>query len=249
MPAYNVASFITESIESVINQSFTLWELIIVDDCSTDDTRAIVSNYLSDNRIQLIENDTNLGGAETRNVAIRKAKGRYIAFLDSDDLWAPTKLEKQLAVIKENNIGFSYTGYTNITEGGERLETLSCPSKLSFKNLLKHNYIGCLTVIYDTKPHGKFMMPPVKKRQDFALWLELLKKFKFAYGLNENLAFYRIRQGSLSRSRLDAFKYYWLVLRTVANKGIVASSYYLFCYVTIVLIKKKFPRVYNALLK
>lgn len=245
MPAHNVADFICESIESVINQSFLNWELIIVDDCSTDNTIAEINQFLSDERIKLIRNDANLGGAGSRNVAIAAAKGRYIAFLDSDDLWTPDKLEKQISFMQKNNIGFSFAGHTTIDEKGMVLKEVDVPVKVNFKALLKHNYIGCLTAIYDTVPYGKVYMPLVKKRQDFALWLELLKKFDFAYALKENLGFYRIRTGSLSRSKSDAFKYYWRVLRDVGECNYLIAAYNLTCYLVIVCIKKKHVKIYN----
>ncbi|BDF95559.1 glycosyltransferase family 2 protein [Pseudoalteromonas sp. KAN5] len=239
MPAYNVAGFIAESIESVIKQKMQSWELIIVDDCSTDQTVSVIRNFLVDKRIKLIQNNSNLGGAGSRNVAIEHAQGRYVAFLDSDDLWTTDKLEKQINFMQKNNFGFSFSGYSTIDEQGMLQERLSVPEKVNFKKLLKHNYIGCLTAIYDTQVFGKIYMPLVRKRQDFALWLELLKQFDYAYGLQDNLGFYRIRTGSLSRSKSDAFKYYWRVLRDVGNCGYLSASYNLSCYLFIVFLKKK----------
>ena len=247
MPAYNVAQFIKESIQSVINQTFNSWELLIVDDCSSDNTRNIVFSFLNDPRIQLIENKTNLGGAGTRNVAIRKAKGRYIAFLDSDDLWTADKLEKQISFMQVNNMSFTFSAHTTIDEQGTILEKIGVPAKVGFRQLLKHNYIGCLTAMYDTEPHGKIYMPLVKKRQDFALWLELLKRFDYSCAIQENLGFYRIRSGSLSRSKSEAFKYYWRVLRDVGNCGYLSASYNLSCYLFIVFLKKKHIALYHKL--
>lgn len=245
MPAHNVAEYISESIDSVLIQTYLDWELIIVDDCSTDETISVITPFLEDTRIRLLVNDANLGGAGTRNVAIEHAKGRYIAFLDSDDLWTPDKLEKQIGFMQNNNVGFSFSSHTTIDEQGNVLEAIDVPKKVNFKTLLKHNYIGCLTAIYDTKPFGKIYMPLVKKRQDFALWLELLKRFDYASSLNDNLGFYRIRCGSLSRSKLDAFKYYWRVLRDVGECNVVFASYNLTCYLFIVFIKKKYIKIYN----
>lgn len=247
MPAYNVESFIEKSINSVLKQFYNNWELLIVNDCSKDKTVKVISQFLEDKRIQLINNKTNLGGAGSRNVAIEHANGRYIAFLDSDDVWTADKLEKQISFMKKNNIGFSFAGHTTIDEQDNLLEQLDVPEKVCFKQLLKHNYIGCLTAIYDTKPFGKIYMPLVKKRQDFALWLELLKKFDYAYALQDNLGFYRIRSGSLSRSKSDAFKYYWRVLRDVGNCGYVSASYNLAWYLFIVFLKKKYTGVYHKL--
>lgn len=245
MPAYNVSEYIEESIQSVLKQTYKDWELIVIDDCSTDDTVKVIERYLSDNRIKLVKNVINSGGAGSRNNGIKVAKGRYIAFLDSDDLWTPSKLEKQISFMSDNNVGFSFSGYSNIDEKGKILETLNVPSKVNFKQMLKHNYIGCLTAIYDTQPHGKIYMPLVKKRQDFALWLELLKSFHFAYGVQDCLGFYRIRHGSLSRSKFDAFKYYWRVLRGVGECGYILSLYNLTCYLIIVTLKKRYINIYH----
>ncbi|ATG79204.1 glycosyl transferase [Pseudoalteromonas sp. 1_2015MBL_MicDiv] len=247
MPAHNVAKYISESIDSVLNQTYLDWELIIVDDCSTDETISVITPFLEDTRIRLFVNDVNLGGAGSRNVAIKHARGRYVAFLDSDDLWTSYKLEKQISFMQNNNVGFSFAAHTTIDEQGNILEIINVPKKVNFKTLLKHNYIGCLTAIYDTKPYGKIYMPLVKKRQDFALWLELLKRFKYAYSLTDNLGFYRIRSGSLSRSKLDAFKYYWRVLRVVGECNVLFASYNLTCYLFIVFIKKKNVKLYNKL--
>lgn len=247
MPAYNVSQFISESIQSVVNQTMDNWELIIVDDCSTDSTVEVVKPFLQDPRIKLIENTYNLGGAGSRNVAIKAAKGRFIAFLDSDDLWTKDKLQNQLFFMKEHSFGFTFSGYSIMTESGELQETLKVPSKVNFNQLLKHNYIGCLTAIYDTSFFGKVYMPLVRKRQDFALWLELLKKFDHAYGYPSSLGFYRIREGSLSRSKLDAFKFYWRVLRDVGGCNLLSSTYNLMCYLFIVVMKKKNVRLYQKI--
>lgn len=247
MPAYNCAEFISASIESVRCQTFEAWELIIVDDCSTDGTMLVAAQFLDDVRINLLKNKENLGGAASRNRAIEVACGRYIAFLDADDLWAPDKLAKQLAFMQANQVGFTFTGYSTTTENGAVLGKINVPMKVSFQNLLKHNYIGCLTAIYDTEPYGKFFMPLVRKRQDFALWLELLKKFDFAHGLQENLGFYRIRAGSLSASKVDAFKYYWLVLRRVGGCNVFSAGYNITWYLFIVCLKKYRSSLYHKI--
>ena len=245
MPAYNVGRFISDSIISVLQQTFTQWELIIVDDCSTDDTIKIIEYFHSDPRIILVKNQKNLGGAGSRNEGIKLAKGRYIAFLDSDDLWESNKLELQLNFMEQNNHGFTFTGYSTMSEEGQKKGQIEIPAKVNFSKLLKHNYIGCLTAIYDTSVFGKIYMPLVRKRQDFALWLELLKSFDYAYGLNVNLGSYRVRSGSLSKSKSDAFKFYWIVLRQVGNCNLLGALYNIFCYLLIVLLKKKNVNLYN----
>lgn len=245
MPAYNVSEFIALSIESVLNQTLQDWELLIVNDCSSDNTASIVGSYLCDSRLKLINNNVNLGGAASRNVAIEAAQGRYIAFLDADDLWVANKLEVQVRFMQENHISFSFTSYITMTEAGCLMDRIEVPKCVSFSKLLKHNYIGCLTAIYDAQPFGKIYMPLVRKRQDFALWLELLKRFDCAYGLNECLGFYRIRSGSLSASKTDALRFYWHVLRTVGGCNPVSASFYTMCYLFIVVLKKKQVSLYN----
>lgn len=245
MPAYNVGQFILDSITSVLQQTFTQWELIIIDDCSTDETVKIIEGFKSDPRIILVKNGENLGGAGSRNKGIKLAKGRYIAFLDSDDLWGRKKLELQLHFMEQNNYGFTFTSYSTMSEEGHKKGQIEIPTKVNFSKLLKHNYIGCLTAIYDTTVFGKIYMPLVRKRQDFALWLELLKSFDYAYGLNVNLGSYRIRSGSLSKSKSDAFKFYWIVLRQVGNCNSIGTLYNISCYLLIVLLKKKNVNLYN----
>lgn len=247
MPAHNVQDFIERSINSIMSQGFEDWELLIVNDCSIDGTVAVVERYLSDRRIKLIHNERNLGGAGSRNVAIELAQGRYVAFLDADDIWTADKLEKQIAFMRQNNVGFAFTGYSTITEQDELMDRIEVPQRVNFSKLLKHNYIGCLTAIYDTQPFGKIYMPLVRKRQDFALWLELLKRFDYAYGLNENLGYYRIRAGSLSSSKVDAFKYYWRVLRQVGECNVFSASYNIAWYLFIVMLKKKHVKLYNRI--
>ena len=249
-PTYNSADFIDATIKSVLDQTYRNWEMIIVDDCSDDNTISIVSQYRAkDSRIQLICLDENSGAAVARNAAIEVAKGRFIAFVDSDDYWVPEKLEKQLVFMKKRNVSFSFSGYTTITEQDEIIDYIKPPAKVTFRKMLKHNYISCLTAIYDTKPYGKVYMPLIKKRQDYALWLMLLQKFDSAYSLQESLAFYRIRKQSLSKNKFDALRYFWLVLRTVANLPLISSIYYVALYALIVGLKKLFPKIYNFLIR
>jgi teichuronic acid biosynthesis glycosyltransferase TuaG len=196
-PLHNCELFIEETIKSVINQTYINWEMIIVDDCSTDKGVDIVSRYQSINpRVKLIINNENLGAALSRNKAIEQANGRFIAFLDSDDLWLPQKLEKQIQFMLDTQSPFTYTYYSQITENGGFIKNLDNPPlKVSYKSTLKANRIGCLTAIYDTAFFGKVYMENLRKRQDYALWLNLLKKTDYAHGLPEILASYRIRPG------------------------------------------------------
>lgn len=199
MPSYNTANFISESIESVIDQTYSSWELIIVDDCSTDKTDDVVKPYLKDSRITYIKNDKNSGAAASRNRALREAKGKWIAFLDSDDLWMPEKLEKQIAFMKENGYHFSYTKYIEIdTDGNENGVTVTGPKKITKAGMFNYCWPGCLTVMYDAETVGLIQIADIKKNNDYAMWLNVCKKAD-CYLLDEELAEYRRgRIGSVS---------------------------------------------------
>ncbi|MFW6271393.1 MAG: glycosyltransferase family 2 protein [Bacillota bacterium] len=239
-PIYNSKEFISETIESVLSQSYNNWEIIIVDDCSTDNGVNIVKKYQKNNdRIKLIELEKNSGAAIARNTAIKNANGRYIAFLDSDDLWHPDKLKKQIQFMQKNDYAFTYTNYQKMTESGELTnEIVKSPSKLDYEKALHTNYIGCLTAIYDTKKLGKLYMPEIRKRQDYGLWLKILKQVD-GYGLDENLAYYRVRNNSVSSNKLNLIKYNWKLYRKIENLSIFESSYYIFYTIILKLLNKK----------
>jgi teichuronic acid biosynthesis glycosyltransferase TuaG len=221
------------SINSVVNQTYESWELIIVDDCSKDDTQYIVSNYCkNDNRIKLFVNEKNLGSAISRNIGIRNSSGRYISFLDSDDLWNPNKLSKQVNFMRLNKYSFTYSYYSKIDEQGLLLKNIdNLPEKVSYISTLKSNKIGCLTAIYDTEFFGKVYMENLKKRQDLTLWLKLLKENNYAYCCKEILANYRIRKNSLSRNKLKLVKFHWLIYRKIEKQNFINSTYYLLFYI------------------
>ena len=227
-PLYNSEKFIAETIESVLAQTYTNWEMIIVNDCSKDNGSKIVKEYVEkDKRIKLFNNEKNLGGAGTRNKAIKEAKGRYLAFLDSDDNWTPLKLEKQISFMEKNNFFFTFTEYEKIDEESKSLnEKVIVPEKVTYKKLLKANVIGCLTAVYNQEKLGKIYMPDIRKGQDFALWLEVLKVSKEGYGLFETLGKYRIRQNSLSQNKWDRIKCNYLIFRKYNNLGVIQSSWY-----------------------
>lgn len=228
-PLYNTENYISKTIESVLNQTYQNWEMIIVDDCSSDNGPDIVKKYQKkDGRIRLIQLDKNSGGAIARNRAIEKAKGRFIAFLDSDDLWHPEKLEKQIDFMKRNDYPFTFTKYQLITEDGKLLNKfIEVPKKINYRKALLFNPIGCLTVIYDSKKMGKVYMPLIKKRQDYGLWLKILKMGYYGYGLNETLAYYRLRKNSLSANKFSLIKYQWKLYRDIENLSLVESIFYL----------------------
>lgn len=199
MPSYNTAKYIAGSIASVQRQTYTNWELIIVDDCSTDNTDEIVVPLLSDGRIRYLKNETNSGAALSRNRALREAKGRWIAFLDSDDLWMPEKLEKQVNFMEQNGYHFSYTNYEEINEAGEQTGVhVTGPRRITKTGMFNYCWPGCLTVVYDAKIVGLIQIADIKKNNDYAIWLKVCRKAD-CYLLNENLAQYRKgRTGSVS---------------------------------------------------
>lgn len=211
-PTYNSARFIAETIESVLAQTYQNWEMIIADDCSTDDTVDIVSRYAAkDGRIRLCRLDTNSGAGVARNRSIAEARGRYIAFLDSDDLWLPRKLERQLAFMRENGYEFTYTEFTNCDESGKVLRYAWVDDQHTFLKLHFYDGIACLTAMYDTARIGKFYMPTIRRRQDWCLWLDIIRRTGKAYGLHECLASNRLWSGSISSSKFRLLSYHYHV--------------------------------------
>jgi len=209
-PLFNSEAFITETITSVQNQSYTNWEMLLIDDGSIDDTISIAEDFsLKDNRIKLFKNKTNQGAAISRNKGITNAKGDYIAFLDADDLWKPEKLETQITFMQDNNCAVSFSSYEQIDEAGKPLNKLvKALPILSYKKYLKTNYIGNLTGVYNTKKLGKIVSPNLRKRQDWLLWLNAIKASgKPAQGIQESLAFYRVRDNSMSSNKIELLKW------------------------------------------
>ena len=203
MPSYNTAMYIAESIRSVLAQTYPDWELIIVDDCSTDDTDAVVAPFLSDARIRYLKNDVNSGAAVSRNRALREAKGKWIAFLDSDDLWLPQKLERQLAFMKKNGYVFSYTDYDKIDEDSAPCGVrVSGPSRVTKPGIYRYCWMGCLSVVYKASLLPELQIADIKKNNDYAMWLKLCKRAD-CYLLGEPLAKYRIRRRSISHDKLS----------------------------------------------
>ena len=226
-PSYNSSKFIDECVNSVISQSYTNWELLIVDDCSDDSSKELLLDIeRRDERIQVIFLDNNIGAANARNVAILKAKGKYIAFLDSDDSWDSQKLYKQISFMIKNEIAFSYTSYQSISENGlDIIRVINAPYKMSYNNYLKNTIIGCLTVVIDKEKVGDFEMPSIRSSHDMALWLLIMKRGFDAYGLNENLANYRIVSTSNSSSKLDAANDVWRVYRQFERLSFFYSTW------------------------
>lgn len=233
MPTYNCASFIEESILSVINQTLTDWELLIVDDCSTDNTYEVLKPYLDKyTNIRYTVLKENGGPAVARTEAIRMACGKYVAFLDSDDLWEPDKLEKQIAFMKETGAAFSCTAYRQIDETGNRLnKVLVPPEKTDYNTMLRlSDPVGNLTVMYDQEILGKYEVPPIKKRNDFALWLRILRDAPYCAGMPDVLGSYRIRSNSVSSNKLKLAKFHWQLYREIEQLPIWKCVWAMGCW-------------------
>ena len=226
-PTYNSSRFIVECVNSVISQTFQNWEMIIVDDCSNDNSVNIISNLsVKDERLKAIFLEKNVGAAEARNVAIKQSKGKYISFLDSDDIWNEDKLEKQIAFMNEKDIAFSFTSYQPISEDRQiKYSVIKAPKKMSYHAYLKNTIIGCLTVIIDKEKTGDFQIPNIRSSHDMALWLLIMKRGFSAYGLDENLAYYRIVSTSNTSKKWKAVKEVWDVYRKQEKLNILYSIY------------------------
>lgn len=243
-PLYNSAEFIDKTIRSVLAQTYHDWEMIMVDDCSKDRSLVIAQSYAElDGRIKVIALDKNSGAAVARNAAIRAAKGRYIAFLDSDDQWLPHKLETQLSFMRNRDVAFSFSAYEKIDEYGGAVGVVGVPERVGYTDLLKVCSIGCLTSVYDTKKLGKIYMPLIRKRQDLGLWLRILKKEPYAYGIDQVLAKYQLRSGSISANKFLAAKFTWRLYRKVEGLGFLAAGYYFLHYSVNGVLRTKFPRL------
>lgn len=224
MPSYNTAQYIEESIQSVYRQTYTNWELIIVDDCSTDNTDEVVT-AIQDSRIKYIKNEKNSGAAESRNRALREAKGKWIAFLDSDDLWYPEKLEKQIWFMKKNKYHFSYTKYIEINPSGEAIGvTVSGPKKITKTGMYNYCWPGCLTVMYDQEKIGLIQIVDIKKNNDYAMWLKVCRKAN-CYLLDEVLGKYRKgRIGSVSTHSIKTMiGWHYKLFREAEGKSVFMS--------------------------
>ena len=232
-PAYNSSKYISEAIESVIAQTYKNWEMIIVDDASQDGTYEILNNYANkDKRIKTIFLEKNYGAAYARNRAIEYAQGRYVAFLDSDDLWKKEKLEKQLIFMKQNKIKFSYHDYELYNVKNQTKKIISVPNKINYIELLKGNNTGsCVTVCIDRKYIKNINMPNVHQ-EDFVCWLNILKENDiFGYGLNQCLGTYRIGKESTSSNKFKSAYWTWQVYRKSQNLSLASALYYMSFYI------------------
>uniref|UniRef100_UPI00313EDE45 glycosyltransferase family 2 protein n=1 Tax=Bacillus sp. OTU2372 TaxID=3043858 RepID=UPI00313EDE45 len=224
-PVYKAEKFIAETIKSVQKQTFENWEMILINDVSPDNSVEIINEFAEvDSRIRLVNLEENSGAAVARNTAIKLSKGKYIAFLDSDDLWHPEKLMKQVRFMEKGNLPFSFTAYEIMEENGTRTgKIVHVPENIDYDGLLKNTIIGCLTVVLNKEMIGRIEMVNIRTRQDFVLWLDILKRGHLAYGLDETLAYYRKVEGSISSNKLKTAKRNWYVYRKIEKLSLLKS--------------------------
>ena len=231
VPMYNAEKFIRKTIESVLAQTYQNWEMLIMNDVSTDNSLAVVSGYAKkDKRIKIINTEKNVGVVKGRNFLIDLASGKYIAFLDADDYWHNEKLEKQIKFMKEKNASISCTEYTRVKENEEKINDVIIKEEISYNDMLKNNYLGCLTVIYDAKKIGKRYFKELEKNEDYVLWLEIVKDVSTIYGLKENLAYYRVLDNSRSSNKVKTAKVRWEIYRKIEKLSLLKSLYYFLHY-------------------
>lgn len=246
-PSYNSASFIAATIESILSQTYPYWELLITDDGSTDRSVEIIERYIQkDSRIKLFRLEKNCGAGVCRNRSILEATGRFIAFCDSDDRWLPEKLEKQLAFMREKDCALSYTSYLTCNESGKISGIIIGRRRETYFSMRCDDGIGCLTAIYDTAKVGKVFMPELRKRQDWGLWLTILRDCGVAYGLKEPLAIYRIHSNSISKNKCSLVKYNLSVYRTVLGYShFISYLFFFLLFLPSYFSKKLFLRLVN----
>ena len=243
-PAFNAEKYINEAIDSVLSQTYKDIELIVVDDCSSDRTQSIVEEYIRlDDRVKYIRMQSNYGVAEARNNGIRLAQGRFIAFLDSDDIWLPEKIERQIKFMQEKNASLIFSAYEKINEDGDVFGVVTVPERVAYSQLLKTCVIGCLTAMYDVKKLGKVYMPLSTRREDFATWLSILKEIDYAFGSQEVSAKYRVYSAQSSSKKLKMAYENWNLYRGIEKLSFLKSLYYFSHYAVKGFFRKKFPVV------
>jgi len=228
-PTYNSERYILDCINSVINQTFTDWEYLIIDDCSTDKTVVKIESVIKkDSRIKLVKLKQNRGAAYARNTGIKSARGRYIAFLDSDDKWTADKLDVQISEMERNNLNFTYTDYYIVNEEDDQQFAFESKlDKVSIKDIRKFNYIACSTVVYNQSFTGKLFMPEIRNRQDWGLWINIIQKTGYAYKIGSKHMNYMMRRNSISSNKIKLIKYHWYIYRTHLSFSLIKSCYYL----------------------
>lgn len=231
IPTYNCEEYIEQTIQSVLLQTYIHWEMIIIDDASQDNSLKIINKYLEqDKRIKLIINKKNIGVAQSRNTGIKVSSGDYIALLDSDDIWFPRKLEKQIKLMQKKGIFMSYCSYNIINEEGHNINCFQVKSKITYKDMLKTSIIGTLTTIYNAKELGKFYFMDIG-HEDYVFKLQILKNIPYAEGINESLASYRITPRSLSSNKIKSALWQWNIYRKIEKISFLQSIYYFFNYI------------------
>ena len=233
LPTHNSQGFLSTTIASIIAQTVSNWELIIIDDASTDGTLEKAHEFAqSDSRIHIVAQKTNRGAAYSRNVGLERAEGRMIAFIDSDDLWFPDKIEKQLYLMERYRADISYTSYIRSNEHDNRRTVVKVPARVTYHSMLRRNKIACSTAVVRRSTCGTVRQPPITRRCDHGYWLALLRDGgRTAIGLNEPLAVYRVHRQSLSANKIIAARYSWRLLRDVEHFGVVRSAWYFSGYV------------------
>lgn len=222
MPSYNSEEYIKASIESVLNQTYSKWELLIVDDCSTDETVEIINSF-KDERIKFFQNEANSGAAVSRNKALREAKGQWIAFLDSDDLWLPTKLEEQLLFMVNNDYFFSFTDYRICHNGTWENVIHTGPNKVTYKKIKKYCYFSTITVMYNVNRVGLIQIGNIRKNNDYAMWLQALRKVD-AYRYQKCLSYYIKHDNSISSGKKTSLiKWHYILFREECGYGKIHS--------------------------
>lgn len=246
IPVYNSDLFLDECINSVLNQSFKDWELILIDDFSTDKSREIINSYvLKDIRIKKHFLNKNEGAGIARNIGIKLAEKRFIAFLDADDYWHKEKLEKQINFMLTNDIGFSYTRYFELDKADKPSKVILSPKSVNSTSLLFNNYIKTLTAIYDTDKTDKVYMPEYRKRQDWGLWFNILNKTKTAHCLKIPLAYYRTSNDSLSKNKIKLLKENFNFYKKFLNKNNTISFIMILLFLLVHLPFKFFGKKQN----
>lgn len=243
VPVYNVEKYIEETMDCVRAQTYSNWELLLVEDGSTDKSAALIEDYMKrtgDERIRLIRQPGNLGAAKARNRGLLEAKGRYIAYLDSDDLWVPEKLERELKFMQEKKAAFAFTGYEFADEQGKGTgKVVRVPQTLTYKQALKNTTIFTTTVMFDTEKIDKELLKmPIIKSEDTALWWKVLRCGYVAYGLDENLVKYRRVGQSLSSNKLEAVRRIWNLYRKAEGMSVLSSAWN-FCFWAVRAVKRR----------
>ena len=241
-PCFNAEHTLKKTVDSVLAQSFQEWELLLIDDRSTDNTYDVAQKLArTDSRIQVLQLANNGGAAKARNHGIEHATGQFIAFIDADDQWETEKLSTQIKWMIEQQCPLSYTAYSRSTPEGALINWVGVPKKINYRELLKTNYIGCSTAIYDSKAIGKVYMPDIRRRQDYGLWLRILKLIPEARGINTPLTDYLVHDQSLSSNKKVSASYNWKIYRQIEGLSLLTSAYYFFQYAIRGILRTKAP--------